>query len=332
MTAPPDPWYVLTGHKAAVTTVEFWNVDGTGSSEFDTLVAGDASGEVKLWRLDSKRSVATFCACSDKGVLAAAGTSDGNLFTQGRDGELSLWDIQCGRFSEPAYRLPAAGLSFCKAALDDVGTGTLVVPAHEPSEVAIYDLRQREQVAVLPTPPGEQKLGMCMSLQMFRSSTAKLLLAAGYEDGSAILWDVAERAALSRECRHDDPILSLAVDPTRGTMAITGGASSTLKIAPLRPSTATASELAREQLVEVKHRGVSAISLRSDARILATGGWDSRLRLFSWPKMKPLAILERHRAGISALSWSQPLQSVSGKQLLAAGSKDKRISLWSLYN
>lgn len=72
------------------------------------------------------------------------------------------------------------------------------------------------------------------------------------------------------------------------------------------------------------------MALRHDKKILATAGWDHRVRLFGWKKLKPLAVLDYHAASVHCVAFSDHRQA--SERLLAAGSKDRRISIWSIYN
>jgi len=60
-------------------------------------------------------------------------------------------------------------------------------------------------------------------------------------------------------------------------------------------------------------------------RIVATAGWDHRIRIFDWKKPQPLAILKYHSAEVFSIDFSQ------FSNLIASGSKDKRIAMWSIY-
>ena len=55
-----------------------------------------------------------------------------------------------------------------------------------------------------------------------------------------------------------------------------------------------------------------------------------RIRIYSWKTLKPLAYLSYHTQTINTVDFSEDL--CDHGQLLAAGGKDSRISLWSLYN
>lgn len=75
--------------------------------------------------------------------------------------------------------------------------------------------------------------------------------------------------------------------------------------------------------------GISDITIRPDKKILATAGWDHRIRIFGWKKLKPLAVLDYHTATVHCVSFSD--HKNPSERLLAAGSKDQRISIWSIY-
>jgi len=75
----------------------------------------------------------------------------------------------------------------------------------------------------------------------------------------------------------------------------------------------------------------------SDAKILVCGGWDSTVKLFSWlkpEKLKPLGALKYHTESVDCLASTRlPLTSLKLKgHFVAAGSKDKKVTLWSFYN
>jgi len=77
---------------------------------------------------------------------------------------------------------------------------------------------------------------------------------------------------------------------------------------------------------ELKRPGINAVRIRSnDEKIIATAGWDHRVRIFAWKKFRPLAILKDHTGSVNALDFS------SHKNWLASGGQDKRICIWSVY-
>lgn len=85
----------------------------------------------------------------------------------------------------------------------------------------------------------------------------------------------------------------------------------------------------REQVALV-NPGVSQLCLRPDGKLLASAGWDHRVRLFGWKKLRPLAVLQYHSDVVQSVAFSD--HQDPRQRLLAAGSKDQRISLWSVYS
>ena len=50
--------------------------------------------------------------------------------------------------------------------------------------------------------------------------------------------------------------------------------------------------IAVRQALELREEGISDAALRPDGRVFAVGGWDGRVRLYSYRKAAPLAILK----------------------------------------
>lgn len=115
-----------------------------------------------------------------------------------------------------------------------------------------------------------------------------------------------------------------------------------------------------------KQIGHSSIAISPDDKVLAVGGWDGRIRLFSAETGKPLGDLEYHRETVHALAFARPslpintadveargeggestieigneseededdVEGMEGvhprERWLASGGKDRRIALWGL--
>uniref|UniRef100_A0A8C1W432 Guanine nucleotide binding protein (G protein), beta polypeptide 1-like n=1 Tax=Cyprinus carpio TaxID=7962 RepID=A0A8C1W432_CYPCA len=82
--------------------------------------------------------------------------------------------------------------------------------------------------------------------------------------------------------------------------------------------------------VQMTNPGVSQLCIRADGKILATAGWDDNIRVFGWKKLKPLAVLQHHTDMVNSVAFSD--HQDPPQRLLAAGSKDQRISVWSIYS
>ncbi|KAH8157053.1 hypothetical protein CIB48_g11191 [Xylaria polymorpha] len=109
------------------------------------------------------------------------------------------------------------------------------------------------------------------------------------------------------------------------------------------------------KIIDTKHSGQQGLQIRSDGRIFATAGWDSKLRVYSAKTMTELAVLKWHdverithsddaiitrNEKTATVAVNRPGElSVKDKRIktakeahwLAGGSKDGKISLWDIY-
>ncbi|KAF4982064.1 hypothetical protein FZEAL_2251 [Fusarium zealandicum] len=56
--------------------------------------------------------------------------------------------------------------------------------------------------------------------------------------------------------------------------------------------------------INTKHSGQQSLAIRSDGRIFATAGWDSKVRVYSAKTMKELAVLKWHQVGCYAVAFA----------------------------
>jgi WD40 repeat protein len=56
--------------------------------------------------------------------------------------------------------------------------------------------------------------------------------------------------------------------------------------------------------INTKHSGQQSLDIRSDGRIFATAGWDSKVRVYSTKTMKELAVLKWHQVGCYAVAFA----------------------------
>ncbi|XP_043385784.1 guanine nucleotide-binding protein subunit beta-like protein 1 isoform X4 [Chelonia mydas] len=123
----------------------------------------------------------------------------------------------------------------------------------------------------------------------------------------------------------EEPVMSLDFDFEK-TKGVSGSSEEVLTVWSLDEQ----QNLKVQKTHKLINAGIADVAIRQDKKILATAGWDHRIRIFGWKKLKPLAILDYHTATVHCVSFSD--HSRPSERLLAAGSKDHRISIWSIYN
>ncbi|KFQ91890.1 Guanine nucleotide-binding protein subunit beta-like 1 [Nipponia nippon] len=321
---PPDPQFVLRGTSAAVHTLHF----SCGGQEPDVpvLFSGSENGFIHVWNLETHRADTALDGHGRKSVYRVETMGGKNrLLSQGRDQRICLWDLAEGRTSV-TDSVFTENVGFCRCSLLKVAEGRwlMATAAKALEEVQVLELPSKTSVCTLKPEVGA-KLGMPMCLKLWQLNCgSQPLLLAGYEDGSVVLWNLSMGKALSQLVCHQEPVMSLDFDSEKAK-GISGSSEKVLSIWSLNEQ----QNLQVYKTHKLVNAGISDITIRPDKKILATAGWDHRIRIFGWKKLKPLAVLDYHTATIHCVCFSDH-KNPSGR-LLAAGSKDHRISIWSIY-
>lgn len=134
------------------------------------------------------------------------------------------------------------------------------------------------------------------------SSPPRIILAAGYEDGSVAVWHVGAAPGappLAQRQLCSEPVMALAID---GAAAGGAAGSAEEQVVVFRLDlTACPARLSVRHTMEVSGKGKAGfgdVAVRPDNRLLATAGWDGRVRLFKYRSGRPLAVLKvGERAG-----------------------------------
>ena len=77
--------------------------------------------------------------------------------------------------------------------------------------------------------------------------------------------------------------------------------------------------------VDLPQAGIADAAIRADGRICATAGWDNQVRVISYPRGKPLAVLRFHRAGCACVAFR------AQDWMLSSGARDNTIAVWSVF-
>ncbi|XP_072289672.1 guanine nucleotide-binding protein subunit beta-like protein 1 [Eucyclogobius newberryi] len=318
---PPTPIYTLRGAGGPLSTLHFHCSQGTTP----LLFSGSGKGAIHIWNLNTRRPEKVVEGHSGNSVIWINTIQSGQtLISQGRDMQICLWDLAEGR-SDVLDSIWTGSVGFCQSSTLETSPGKwlLAFPGEQTEEVKIVELPSKTPVTTLVP---DTKLGMVMCIKLWQSlSGASPLLLAGYEDGSVLLWDVILGLKLSQVKSHPEPVMCLTFDPTR-LKGISGSSDSKLSSWIVDNQ----NNVQLQDSVTLVNPGVSQMCLRDDGKLLASAGWDHRVRLFGWKRLKPLAVLQYHTDMVLSVAFSN--HPDPRQRLLAAGSKDQRISLWSIYN
>ncbi|KAG7169329.1 Guanine nucleotide-binding protein subunit beta-like protein 1-like [Homarus americanus] len=155
----------------------------------------------------------------------------------------------------------------------------------------------------------------------------KVALVVAYESGHISLWNWNEKNIMSEVDVNESPICLTYDDESR--MGIIGTTSEKVYIFNISSNLI----ISVVKHLFITNGGVSSCVVRLDGKIFVTGGWDSRVRIFSAKRYKPLAVLQYHKKTVECLAYStSDVEHFGCGLLLAAGSSDNSISLWNIFN
>lgn len=121
-----------------------------------------------------------------------------------------------------------------------------------------------------------------------------------------------------------DPATCLDVDAAVHGRAFIGGSTASMQTVDIDFAQG---RLTSAATVELKKPGLGAVCVRRDARLVASGGWDSKVRIFTAKRLRPLAIVREHVGSVFALDFG-----FAPEHLLASGGKDGHVVVHSVYS
>jgi WD40 repeat protein len=316
----------------------------------DFLLAGDQAGQLKAWSLSTRRPAASWYAtASREAVLSVHELSEGRWLSQSKNGTLSVWNAEriiSGSEQDANGAAVEASVtvdlhSFCKCEVVD--EQTVLVPADGGIACGLWDIRSAHVEAKF-SPSGEASqtlasgprgpTGMCMAL----GATGACYLLGGYEDGSVQLWDTRNTRPLHASRPHTEPVFGIGgvLFPPRNPSSavcsaacVSGGADGNLVINTWKKSAdkekVSWDDGTKFPIVCEGSKGISTVHARNDAKIVAAGCWDGKVRLYSLKKPRILASMACHSKGVQCVRFSKD------SSLLATCSEDMRIAVWQVY-
>ncbi|XP_078486822.1 guanine nucleotide-binding protein subunit beta-like protein 1 [Ciona intestinalis] len=328
-----SPSYILY-RAAPITDLNFWK-SNLSEREWHLLAGYNGKSGVDAFDLVSWRPSFTMPCDDAGGMLSVSGASDAELVTLGKDGSLKLFDLGDGAV-QSKVSLSIDNVAFCKASvLHRTQSSTLMVavPGEEKSSINVWNIMESKIIKRL-IPKTSNKLGMPMCVKLTKDP--KLLVTVGYEDGSIFTWDVMENQTVHEMNQiFTEPVMCLDTCVNADTNILTGvTGSATNDLNRWNVQLHNTKTLMNDNKQSMKHScvnpGIAAVKIRRDQKIIATGGWDYKVRIFGFKKLKPLACLQYHTGTVQALAFCN--HPDSSKQILACGSTDQKISIWNIYN
>ena len=294
----------------------------------DKFAIGDVHGSLALWNLKSwklattkrlsSKSVSWMIKIGENRVLIQCRTEFPKLYSVVGDGIDLIKEFNvCNEIHE----------GFCKGKI----LGSVFAFAVGQSNLAVVDKVDDDwRLKCILTNEKKTDSGLITCVAFVTPGE----ILTGYECGEIQLWNVETREILSS--LNVSPMTPLDLDFDRDKKyGISGGNEGYVLSFKLCPDTNKLSVVKKREFVQnCGKEGISSLEIRHP--IVAAGGWDSTVKLFSWmkpEKLKPLGALKFHADSVETLLTScEPIKSKGNQRLLAVAAKDKKISFWSIYN
>ncbi|KAF4552133.1 WD domain-containing protein 7 [Elsinoe fawcettii] len=365
-TAPLQPSYVFRGHSAPIHAVHFLRDNSrllTGDAEgwviqWDMVTRRPAA----VWQPHNAVILGLGSWGNDK-IITHGRDNKLHVWLVREQDEPTLsqaYPVKGSDHLKPQllHSLDVHTLNFCSFAslrTRDSNNLLIAVPGVNDGNIVLWSLPFETLLGTVPPIEGD-KTGMIMALSLVYHQD-RLTIIAGHESGWLAIYSQQNDQTWRRIRRCDaggmpdpkQPMLSLDVSLPDPTVVFYSGADQAINAEHLEQGIATR--------VATGHSGQQSLRVRSDRKIFATAGWDGRGRVYSANdvhNIKELAVLKYHTEGCYALDFAtvlpslpnettsstitrrqtpaqQRLQKIQSTHWLALGSKDGRISLWSVF-
>ncbi|XP_014210906.1 guanine nucleotide-binding protein subunit beta-like protein 1 [Copidosoma floridanum] len=314
---PPDPVYVMKGTMGPVHCLLF-----RISPHYEHIYAGAESGSVHIWDLQKNRELLKLNS-SEAPCHGIQIFGDENLVTQRKGGALNFWQAHDSRW-EVTKTVKTNYYAFCRCQKST--ENTMFIPLNN-SKIGLFSLKTYEtEIELDPLSfPDIDKLGDVMAMKPCLDGFNYVLVA--YDIGKLLLWDIRSKKILSSLTLDACP---MTIDFNTSVMSgVVGTPEDNLNVFSLSQD----HKLSKKKVIPLKNPGTSIVTMRPDMRVFAAGGWDSRIRIFSWKTLKALAVLDTHKDTVYDIIYSTSrVEAYNSNCIMAAAGKDGTISLWSLYN
>ena len=311
--ADPDPVFVLRSGNEDITSLQCYE---------NIIISGSINGKIKFWNTTSKRIFSELdsgCSSSILNITIIDHDDQKTLISHNRSGKIKFWKLKSFTEIELITSWNILAIGFCSISILEK-EGCFVAFSKEHSDVGVrsFSLNQSNGKTLILAP--EESKGMTMHLKLFFSKRDNVtLLLASYEDGTLGVWNVDKKTLLSSIKLFDDPVMALCLD-TQSMKVLAGSAGKELKTIEICDGFG----LDLLDTISTQFSGCSAAQIRSDSKLVFVGGWDGKGRVYSWKRMKLLAVLKYHTETINCICFDE-------NKNVIIGCKDGKISLWNIY-